>query len=574
MPSGRNTCLSYWRLIFLILLAGATLLLGCAREGTGANGFAVAVDASAPSGEPGKSAIASESDAQTVFTFVDAAASGPSGNEDAASDGGCRGDVCIDAPVAICGDGIINGTEQCDDGNTAPGDGCSASCRLEPGFACVTQAMVPNSVCHKTTCGDGVKEGFEQCDDGNLIPYDGCSPTCTLEPKCNGTGGCTGVCGDGLVFPPEQCDDGNTISGDGCSSTCMLETGTGYTCTNVNSPPAGTLNIPILYRDMLYHVSPAPLPVPGPTGGGHPDFNYDPYNVGNVLGLVFSPLPADGEPVLSSVGVPQTLTNAVDFCWWYHEKGCAGAGSTNPYDKLVYLDATGKPTTLPLTETAPGSNIYKYASLAFFPLDGLGWNAGLNPQTSTTAGTTCTNTGAHNFSFTSELHYVFTFDAAVAASATPTVFTFSGDDDVWAFINNYLIADLGGMHDPLPATLTLDTITAGKLGLTDGGWYSIDLFQAERHTCGSTYSLTLGGFVHTITQCKVVCGDGIAAGTEQCDNGTNNVPASSNPYGRGVCTDMCMLAPYCGDGIVQPQFGEKCDGGPTCDSTCQPKKAM
>ena len=143
MPSGRNTCLSYWRLIFLILLAGATLLLGCAREGTGANGFAVAVDASAPSGEPGKSAIASESDAQTVFTFVDAAASGPSGNEDAASDGGCRGDVCIDAPVAICGDGIVDGTEQCDDGNTTSGDGCSATCTLEPGFACVTPGQPP-----------------------------------------------------------------------------------------------------------------------------------------------------------------------------------------------------------------------------------------------------------------------------------------------------------------------------------------------------------------------------------------------------------------------------------------------
>src|SRR5260370_4449168 len=216
----------------------------------------------------------------------------------------------------LCGDGIIAGSEQCDDGNTASNDGCSATCTLEPGFACTKQATPPVSVCHKTKCGDGIKEGFEQCDDGNLIPYDGCSPTCTIEPKCNGKGGCTGVCGDGLGFPGEQCDDGNTISGDGCSSTCMLETGTGWTCKNVDQPPTSTLVIPILFRDMRYHGT----TIPGP---GHPDFEHFLSNQ-VVPNLVSATLGADGEPVFNSLGTPVALTSAADFCWWYHQTACSG----------------------------------------------------------------------------------------------------------------------------------------------------------------------------------------------------------------------------------------------------------
>jgi fibro-slime domain-containing protein len=549
-------------------LVAMAAVAGCAK---GAHSPGPEADASdqSPSSLPDGGARSVDSSEPSLIVGVRDANGDAS--ESSVPDGACDADACDGALAAVCGDGVINGTEQCDDGNTTPNDGCSAACRLEPGFACVTQAAMPNSVCHKTTCGDGLKEGFEQCDDGNLIPYDGCSPTCTLEPKCNGTGGCTGVCGDGLVFPPEECDDGNTISGDGCSATCTLETGKGYTCTNISSPPAATLAIPILYRDMLYHGTTS-MPVPAPPMGGHPDFNYDSYNVGPspALGLVFSPLAADGEPVLSSVGTPQVLTDATAFCWWYHEKGCADAGSVNPYDKLVYLDASGKPTTLTLTQTVAGSNVYTYSNQSFFPFDGLGWNAGANPQ----LGSACDGTTGHNFSFTSELHYVFTYQASIAASATPTVFNFTGDDDVWAFINNLNVVDLGGMHKALSGMITLNTTNAGLLGLTDGGWYSIDLFQAERHVCASTYALTLGGFVHTVTQCAFVCGDGIAAGTEQCDNGPSNVPASSNPYGRGVCTDMCTLAPYCGDGVVQAQFGEKCDTMPNCDANCQPTKPM
>ncbi len=505
--------------------------------------------------------------------------------------------------AASCGDGIVAGNEQCDLGaGNGPSTGCSSTCTLEPGFACSNAGTPPKTSCHATTCGDGIKEGFEECDDG--------SPTCTIEPHCTG-GKCTAVCGDGLVFPGEACDDGNTISGDGCSSTCQVEMG--WTCNNVTQAPASSLSIPILYRDFLYYGTTAP-------GPGHPDFEN--LNPGLVTGTVQQMLGADGEPVWASDGNPQAMNGATNFCWWFHESGC-GDGGANPYDKLVYLDANNQPTVLTLMQQS-GMNLYQFASGFFFPIDGLGWNAGPSPQTSLGH-----DNLPHNFSFTSELHYPFTYQA----SATPApVFTFVGDDAVFAFINGQLVVDLGGVHGPATGTVTLDATTAGNLGLTDGGWYSIDVFQSERHTKGSDYTLTLSDFVHVISQCNTKCGDGIVAGNEVCDDGTNtgsyggcepgcmargpycgdakvqsppeqcddgsnlatyggtmkecgpgckwapycgdgtkngpeacdqgmNNQPTATAYGKSVCTSACTVAPYCGDGIVQAQDGEKCDNG-------------
>ncbi len=65
-------------------------------------------------------------------------------------------------------------------------------------------------------CGNRVIEGSEQCDDGNLTNGDGCSSTCMKEtPKP--------VCGNKILEGSEQCDDGNTANGDGCSSACLRE---------------------------------------------------------------------------------------------------------------------------------------------------------------------------------------------------------------------------------------------------------------------------------------------------------------------------------------------------------------
>ena len=125
------------------------------------------------------------------------------------------------AAPTVCGDGYLNtySGEQCDDGNLVNGDGCSSQCLIE-GF-----------------CGNGVKEGSEQCDDGkhcsdretrcvsesmcvkfkdsSCVPrdQDGCSSRCMTDF----------VCGNGIKEGLEQCDDGNINSGDGCSSLCVSE---------------------------------------------------------------------------------------------------------------------------------------------------------------------------------------------------------------------------------------------------------------------------------------------------------------------------------------------------------------
>ncbi len=70
-----------------------------------------------------------------------------------------------DGCEAACGDGVIDRFEQCDDGNTSSGDGCSATCFEEAGFRCTDEP----SACEVIDV-TGSFEGGDGCSGGEGVP--------------------------------------------------------------------------------------------------------------------------------------------------------------------------------------------------------------------------------------------------------------------------------------------------------------------------------------------------------------------------------------------------------------------
>lgn len=117
---------------------------------------------------------------------------------DAIDDGDADEDSAEDEDIwvgPICGNGLIELGEVCDDNNNFSGDGCSLDCLSTE------------------DCGNAIVDLDEQCDDGNFNPGDGCDAECRNEEGC----------GNGVIGVGEQCDDGNLVNGDGCSDACVRE---------------------------------------------------------------------------------------------------------------------------------------------------------------------------------------------------------------------------------------------------------------------------------------------------------------------------------------------------------------
>lgn len=168
-------------------------------------------------------------DPNTLLEFTCSAAGAPFANR-VTCPNGCRFGACITG--SICGNGLIESGEQCDDSNTFSYDGCSSSCQQEKEKVCVDTDGGTQPLVRGTASLLGQKITDFCATDGKLWEYRCASPgaitsiTYTCATPCQ-NGACTpvlpAICGNGIIESPEMCDDGNNRNYDGCSNVCVTE---------------------------------------------------------------------------------------------------------------------------------------------------------------------------------------------------------------------------------------------------------------------------------------------------------------------------------------------------------------
>ena len=520
--------------------------------------------------------------------------------------------------IPYCGDGAIASIEQCDDGNTEAGDGCSATCRTEPGYKCSGKPSVckptlcgdgkteggegcddGNSIpfdgcsaeCQiepdcsggpcKSNCGDGIVLN-EGCDDANHASGDGCSEECQIEAGWT----CTQApMGDPMMVPVAYRDfryqnpkdfEGN-VTGQDAATKGLVEQDldkdgkpvyTGKTGDGVHITSKTTFSQWYRNTDGVNHATGAKLALWDNGKGGYVNRygeNGERWKVTTVanwcgtVGEELRDIDAGGAQPCTyryqfQPGIDGGGTQLTD-CQKLEERGytmerCYRDGNTY---KATYLvkEVDGNPLFFPVDDD-------NFTPASERSTAGIPWTEDELYVASPTPGAeywpnevdVTGENKKHNFSFTSEVRYWFNYDDEQSYQLD-----FTGDDDVWVFINRKLAVDLGGIHTPVAGSVTINAGSASKYGdLKNGNVYEVAVFQAERQTTGSTYKLTLSGFNASVSSCVPKCGDGVAVANEECDNGEDN-----DDTAYGGCTTECKWGPFCGDGIVNGP--EECDKG-------------
>jgi fibro-slime domain-containing protein len=205
---------------------------------------------------------------------------------------------------------------------------------------------------------------------------------------------------------------------------------------------------------------------------------------GLVLGMVEPALGENGVPVRSATFPDTACTSADSLNDWFIPTVVAESGGKE------YTNATCRDIPLVLDDEGFWSGDYNEDETTqlpgFFPVDDFKYldeeETVLNPKWDSVYGGSNWK-GYRNFSFAMVVQAEFEY-------VKGQYFEFRGDDDVWVFINNRLVVDIGGVHGPLEGFVDVDTVGAGDgNSLVEGETYPFHIFFAERNATGSNFKM-------------------------------------------------------------------------------------
>ena len=461
---------------------------------------------------------------------------------------GSNTDGCLTTCLpAACGDGLVfTGVEACDDANTSNTDTCTNGC------------MLPR-------CGDGYAQPGETCDDGNTSNTDTCTNTCLAA-----------TCGDGFAQPGEACDDGNRFNTDGCTNSCNVAAcGDGYAQPGETCDDGNTSNTDTCTNTCVVAACGDGFVQAGEACDDGNAVDTDTCTTACVAaacgdGFVQAGEACDDANLLNTDGCTNACRAAScgDGFVYAGVESCDDANSSNTDSctNACVVAACGDGFLQPGEACDDGNTA--------------GGDGCLNCAIE---GGTCTTGTDLNFGTTASLNYTTTTSLASGNAGEPSCLvgtTGRGGNDLvfgWspAVSGTYTITTAGSSFD------TLLEIFSGCSGATSLACNddittttNLDSVVTVNLVAGTTYRIWVDGYA-TATGTVVLtatlnpppgarCGDGIVYGTEQCDDG--------NTVAGDGCSTTCRFE-FCGDGVIQSARGESCDDGNTtsgdgCSATC------
>ncbi|MBN2530904.1 MAG: fibro-slime domain-containing protein [Deltaproteobacteria bacterium] len=351
------------------------------------------------------------------------------------------------------------GTEACDDGNLKNGDGCNDNCEVEAGFTCLQRPCKEGGNCPQRIDLDVIYRDFAA---GSVTDPDFGQPSCRTLTK-------------GLVA--NELDSNWKPVYAGPAYGCIEELNKWYTRQSAKTTQLK------LYAD---------------GEGGY--VNRYGENGEQWYGYAPDPHSELGEPLAAETWQGQGGTRYVD-CKAYGCVICPWDTTGDPQGCVPPdYGYDGNPLFFPLDDLLPTAACTLENSVidmnhedacakipARYGYTGWPWEAMWSDDAHT-----------HNFYFTSEIIFWFVYEPNKQATLS-----FTGDDDVWVFVNGQLAIDLGGVHVPETGSVRLtnaadpnpaDSNDYGSFGMITGGVYPIHLFHTDRMVEGSSFKLHIRDF--------------------------------------------------------------------------------